>query len=118
MLRFKNLSFEKSDQIIYSVLAILLMVATWSLMIFAGVYACRKFAAFEDPAFKKKFGDLFLGLKTNSRVALFSPVLFMLRRIAYAAICVFWFDRSYFQIQFLIFKQSLFMLYTGYFSPN
>ena len=51
-------------------------------------------------------------------MALFSPVLFMLRRIAYAGICVFWFDRSYFQIQFLIFKQSLFMLYTGYFEPN
>ena len=113
MLRFMNFSFEKGDQIFFSVFVILILMATWGLMVFAAVFAMRKLTKLQEPDFKKKFGDLYLGLKTNSRVALFSPVLFMLRRIAYAAILVFWFERSYFQIQFFIFKQSLFMIFSG-----
>ena len=98
MLRFKNFSFDSDDQIFFSVFVIMIVVATWGLMVLAAVLAMRKISTLQEPDFTKKFGDLFLGLKTNSRVALFSPVLFMLRRIAYAAIVVFWFERSYFQI--------------------
>ena len=98
LLRFKNFSFESADQIFYSVFTLFTMVATWGLMIFAGVFAIRKFQSINDPEITNKFGDLYLGLNAKSRVALFSPVLFMMRRIFYAAIVVFWFERSYFQI--------------------
>ena len=117
LLRFKNFSFEGADQIFYSAFTILIMASTWSFMIFAAVFTMQKFVKLEQPGFVKKFGDLYLGLNTKSRIALLSPVLFMVRRIAYAGICVFWFDRSYFQIQFLIFKQSMFMMFSGQFRP-
>lgn len=113
LLRFKNFSFAGGDQAFYSIFVIIVIVATWGMMIFACVFAMVKFGKLQDTELLKKFGDLYLGLNIKSRIALFSPVLFMLRRIAYAGICVYWFDRSYFQIQFLIFKQSLFMIFSG-----
>ena len=45
------------------------------------------------------------------------PLLFVIRRCFYALMVVFWVDRSYFQIQFMIFKCSVFMLYSGNFKP-
>ena len=41
----------------------------------------------------------------------------MLRRILYAAIVVGWHERNYFQVQAIIFKCSLIMIYIGYFRP-
>ena len=43
--------------------------------------------------------------------------MFMLRRLLYAAILIGWVDRNYFQIQSVIFKCSLVMIYTGYMKP-
>ena len=67
-------------------------------MIFAGVFLMTKFDLINTPELQTRFGDMYVGLNTKSRIALFSPVLFMLRRISYAGICIFWFSRSYFQI--------------------
>ena len=41
----------------------------------------------------------------------------MLRRLLFAAILVNWSERSFFQIQTIIFKCSLMMIYTGYIRP-
>ena len=89
MLRLNNLSFEGADQIFYSVFVIVIIMATWSFVIFAAVFAMVKFDKLKEPELMKKFGDLYLNLNTKSRVALFSPSLFMLRRIAFVSICVF-----------------------------
>jgi len=62
-------------------------------------------------------GELTQGQNLKSRMAVAHSTMFMLRRVLYAAIMVYWIDRSYFQIQFMIFKSSLAMLYSGYFRP-
>ena len=41
----------------------------------------------------------------------------MLRRLLYAGVLVYWVDRSYFQIQFMILHSSFIMIYMGYFRP-
>ena len=96
LLRFKNFSFDGADQIFHTVFSMMLLVATWGFLIFAGVFLMTKFTAIKRPEIEKKFGDLYLGLNIKSRIALFNPMLFMLRRVAYAGIVVFWSDRSYF----------------------
>ena len=51
-------------------------------------------------------------------MAVLYPSMFMLRRVIYAAILVSWIQRNYFQIQAIVFKTSLFLIYVGYFRPH
>ena len=50
-------------------------------------------------------------------MAVLYPGFFMLRRLIYAAILIFWQEQNYFQIQSVVFKTSLFMIYVGYWRP-
>ena len=46
-------------------------------------------------------------------MAIMYQVFFMSRRLIYAAILINWLDRNYFQIQMVILKTSLFLIYIG-----
>lgn len=46
-----------------------------------------------------------------------APFVFLLRRFLFAAILVNWSQQNYFQIQTIIFKCSLVMIFTGYMRP-
>ena len=60
---------------------------------------------------------MYLGLDTRYRDKLLQPFLFMMRRLLYAALLVYWVEESYFQIMGMIFKTSLVMIYSGYIRP-
>lgn len=51
------------------------------------------------------------------KAALFTPILFLLRRLSYALSVVLLIRFNFFQIQFLAFKMSLIMIYMGYVKP-
>ena len=63
--------------------------------------------------FKDKYGSLALDLQHREIDAMYFPAVFMLRRFIYALIIVLLLDKNYFQIQILVFKQSMVMAFQG-----
>ena len=67
--------------------------------------------------FKKRCGELVLGLKLKQRSALLYPVFFMIRRLLYAVILIKCLDRSLYQVQLIMLKTCAFMIYIGSIRP-
>ena len=71
----------------------------------------------DSETFQKRFGELVVGLKHRDRMTLMYPVLFMVRRLAYAAILINLLAYSYFQLQLIVVKTFLSMVYIGSLRP-
>ena len=67
--------------------------------------------------FQKRFGELVVELKQRDRMTLMYPVLFMARRLAYAAILINFLAHNYFQLQLIVVKTFLSMVYIGSLRP-
>ena len=90
LLRFHNIVFDSSSAIFHSITSISFLTF---LMLFMGgtcVFVIKNFGRLGAPEFKRKYGELNLGLKTKDKMAVLYPFFFMMRRAVYAAILVFW----------------------------
>ena len=81
------------------------------------VYLLRRKENARSETFQKRFGELVMELKLRDRMTLMYPVLFMARRLAYAAILINLLAHNYFQVQLVVVKAFLFMLYIGSLRP-
>lgn len=117
MIRFKNFNNDTYSDRFHSTFATMIFVAVLLYAGFSLVFLQLRFASLNNEESTARFGDLYLGVKTKDRTAVLFPFVFMLRRLLYASILVFWSQQNYFQIQTIIFKCSLIMIYTGYFRP-
>lgn len=88
--------FGTNTDIMHSTFASFIKLALFSLLCFTLLYLQLNFRKLEDPLFKQRFGDVYQGLDTRYRDKVLSPFWFLLRRILYAALLVYWVDRSYF----------------------
>ena len=116
-IRFKSFNFDNGSEIFHSIFSSVLLLLLLASLTFSLIFLQVRYPTLAYEKTKEKFGDLYLGLKTSSRCSLLTPFLFMLRRTLYAAILVYWVERPYFQIQFMILHSSLVMIYVGYFRP-
>ena len=72
----------------------------------------------KSDGFKVRYGQLVAGLRLNQRVALLYPVLFMVRRLAYVSIIIYWLDKSCLQVLSILVTTCFFgFMYLGYFKP-
>ena len=117
LIRFQNYTFSTPSEKFHTIFATVIFTLQIAFLIFSLAFIQSEKPKLDSKEAKEKYGDLYLGLKTKERTALLSPVVFLLRRLFLAAIVVFWPDRSYFQIQTIIFKCSLVMIFTGYMEP-
>lgn len=118
LIRFQAFSFSTPSEKFHSTFVVLMFVTLVLFVAFALFYLQMNFSklsAADGP--KMRLGGLYLGIRTTERSAILSPVVFLVRRLTFAAILVTWSQRSYFQIQAIIFQCSLVMIYTGYMRP-
>jgi len=104
---------ETGSEIFYSLTSVFLLGIIFTLFTIGVLVPQIHFKKLGTKEFEQRFGDLTLGLNLKDRTALAFPAIFMLRRMLYAGIMVFWISQSYFQIQFMILKTSFSMIYMG-----
>ena len=80
-------------------LGLLLIVVTVGSAIFLRV----NFNLLDSEEFKNSYGSLYLGVRTNNKHPLLQTFAFMLRRLIYALIIVFFQERAYLQIMTICF---------------
>ena len=117
IIRFRNLTFETPSEKFHSIFASLLLAGVIGYLLFTLIFLQRGFPRLGKREVKQRYGDLYLGIRTSERSSVLSSFIFLLRRLTFASILISWSQRSYFQIQAIIFKCSLVMIYTGYFRP-
>lgn len=110
-------SLENGTQIFYTIASVVILTMIFAIFMTALLSPQIYFSKLETHDFQSRFGALTLGLDLKERKAVLFPSIFMLRRVLYAGMMIYWVEQSYFQIQFMIFKCSLCMLYVGYFRP-
>eukprot|EP00347_Sterkiella_histriomuscorum_P020892 403336060 len=76
------------------------------------------FHRLKEPAFKQKFGTLYMNLKTDDMKALLFTVAFMMRRIFYAGIIRFYTSSPVFQMNIQILLSFCTILYLLNFQPQ
>lgn len=99
-----------SDRIASSIAILLTTVAIfYPFMILFLI--CKNTSKLEDAAYKKKCGALYEEIKTSSKSALTYNVLFVLRRLIIAAMCIFLEQYVFLQIQIMIISSLLTLTY-------
>jgi len=96
LLRLKIFSFDSPSDSFHSVFSVFICILLAVVFFLSIAILIFHFDKLSLPESKQKFGDLYLGLNTSRRILIIMPVMFMLRRVLYAAVLVFWVDRSYF----------------------
>ena len=117
MLRIESFSFSTGSNSFHSIFSLVIVIFLVGFTLFVTIYLQVNFRSLNEEAKRKKYEAMYLGLETRKRSALFSPVIFMLRRALYAGVLVYLVHRSYFQIQFMVLHSSLIVIYVGYFLP-
>ena len=117
MIRFKNYRWENGNERFHSTFATIIYLGLLVFLCFSLFFLQTNFLTLNSESSRRRYGDLYLGLQTRERTALVFPFVFMMRRLIYAGILVYWSERNYFQIQTIIFKCSLIMIFTGYMRP-
>ena len=113
MIRLENYKLDDSSERFHSSFALTILFGLLVYLCFSLLFLQINFPNLKSDRMSKRYGDLYLGLQTRERAALLFPFVFMLRRLLYTGILVLWSGRNYFQIQTIIFKCSLVMIFTG-----
>ena len=119
MLKMTDLNFTNKMEGAMSTfsIALFLVIIAMPFIIWRFIYASFDEGLIKDPAFHEKYGSLFLDLHRGQKHGLLFNVFYMLRRIAMAFIIIALPNMNWLQRQLLIFKCSLMMIFTGYFTP-
>ena len=97
-LRFRQFSFYSSSETFNSIFALLVFTTLMLLLIGSiPILHCRPLSKDHNVA-RSRYSELTLDLKTHKRLSLLQPTLFMLRRLIYTAVIVFWFGDTIKQV--------------------
>ena len=96
MIRFKNYKWHTSSEQFHSAFASIIYLGLLAYLCFSLFFLQSNFPNLKSESMLKRYGDLYLGLQTRERTAMLFPFVFMLRRLFYAGILVYWSERNYF----------------------
>ena len=98
----------------FTVNTIMTMVLGILIVIFlpvVGVFYIRRFRQWESEEFENKFGALFEGIRKDRKSALGYPFIFILRRLAFALVCLFSNDNVVIQLWCLMISSTIQIIY-------
>ena len=93
-MRFRNFRFDTSSDSFNSTLSMMLMALLSFSLLASFITLGFKMRIVGSSAFQRRMGELTLGLSLKSPKALLYPSFFMLRRLLYAVILVYWLQWS------------------------
>ena len=96
MIRFRNYKWDTSSEKFHSAFATIIYLGLLVYLCFSLFFLQTNFQDLKSERLLKRYGDLYLGLQTRERTALLFPFVFMLRRLFFAGILVYWSERNYF----------------------
>ena len=93
-MRFRNFKFDTSSDSFNSTLSMMLMALLSFFLLASFITLGFKVRIVASSAFQRRMGELTLGLSLKTPKALLYPSFFMLRRLLYAVVLVYWLQWS------------------------
>ena len=96
LIRLKGYDTRTGVEIGLNFLAIVIQLTLFAFMILSIHFLRRRFTIITEPSFKDKYGELTSGLSHLHISAMFTPFVFMVRRLLAALLFIFLAERNYF----------------------
>lgn len=117
MIRMKTLSFKTISASFHSYFAIGMLATLLLFLLSISLFLATNKIDIRSSKFQKRYGELTSNLSHRYKDAQLSPIFFLLRRLIFSSIVVYLIEYNYFQIQLIVFKTSIIVIFVGYVQP-